>query len=185
MKEKEINGYRALHIPDHPQALKTPKMYGWVYEHRVIAEDMLGRPLYDDEEVHHLDEDKLNNHPENLLVLPGSQHMKLHGWLKRLGIDPKNYPTKLCQCCGNVISRVLISYCGPECAALGRRTVTRPSKEQLTLDVTVMSLVKTGEKYGVSDNSIRKWCRSYGIAIPTRYRRVTTNAGYSTKIAIQ
>lgn len=185
MREKEINGYRALHLPEHPQALKNPKMYGWVYEHRVVAEDMLGRPLYDDEEVHHLDEDKLNNHPENLLVLPSSQHMKLHGWLRRLGIDPKNYPTKLCRNCGVVISHQLISYCGPTCAALGSRVVARPSKEQLALDVNVMSLVKTGEKYNVSDNSIRKWCRHYDIPIPTRYRRVSTNSGKSTLVPTQ
>lgn len=185
MKEKEINGYRALHIPDHPQAIKTPRMYGWVYEHRVVAEDMLGRPLHEDEEVHHLDEDKLNNHPENLLVLPCSQHLKLHAWLRRLGIDPKNYPTKICLNCSKVISHTLISFCGPDCASVGRRVVKRPSKEQLTLDVNVMSLVKTGVKYGVSDNSIRKWCKSYGIDIPTRYMRVTTNSGYSSNIPIQ
>ncbi|MFO5615121.1 HNH endonuclease, partial [Klebsiella pneumoniae] len=62
-------------------------MFGWVYEHRVVGEDTIGRSLYDDEEVHHLDENKLNNHPDNLLILPQSQHLKLHAWMKRLGID--------------------------------------------------------------------------------------------------
>ncbi|MFO5742549.1 HNH endonuclease, partial [Klebsiella pneumoniae] len=64
-----------------------------VYEHRVVGEDTIGRSLYDDEEVHHLDENKLNNHPDNLLILPQSQHLKLHAWMKRLAIDPSNYLT--------------------------------------------------------------------------------------------
>ncbi|MFO5701758.1 hypothetical protein ACLBSN_31805, partial [Klebsiella pneumoniae] len=60
----------------------------------------------------------------------------------------------------------LIKFCNPECSAKGRRKVDRPSKEQLVLDVTLLSLVKIGEKYGVSDNAIRKWCWSYKINIP-------------------
>ncbi|MFO5736634.1 HNH endonuclease, partial [Klebsiella pneumoniae] len=67
--------------------------------------------LYDDEEVHHLDENKLNNHPDNLLILPQSQHLKLHAWMKRLGIDPKNYPTKLCGACGRVMNHKLDKLC--------------------------------------------------------------------------
>ncbi|QBX32539.1 hypothetical protein [Pseudomonas phage PA1C] len=185
MKEKIINGYRALYLPEHRQAIANPKMFGWVYEHRVVGEDTLGRPLYDDEEVHHLDENKLNNHPENLLILPQSQHMKLHGWMKRLGIDPRNYPTKLCAGCGIVISHRLITFCSPECSAKGRRKVDRPSKEQLALDVTLLSLVNIGEKYGVSDNAIRKWCRAYKINIPARFIRVGANGGISTLVPTQ
>jgi glutaredoxin-related protein len=41
------------------------------------------------------------------------------------------------------------------------RMVERPSLEQLEQDITEMSVVKVGEKYGVSDNCIRKWIKHY------------------------
>jgi len=43
------------------------------------------------------------------------------------------------------------------------RQVPRPSREQLFADVSSMSIVSVGKKYGVSDNSVRKWCKLYGI----------------------
>ena len=42
--------------------------YKVVYWHRVIAEQNLGRSLRPGEVVHHLDEDKTNNSPENLFA---------------------------------------------------------------------------------------------------------------------
>jgi hypothetical protein len=41
------------------------------------------------------------------------------------------------------------------------RMVERPSLEQLEKDVEEMPMVKVGEKYGVTDNCIRKWIRHY------------------------
>lgn len=38
-----------------------------------------------------------------------------------------------------------------------------PTKEQLLSDIQTMSMLKVGKKYNVSDNTIRKWCRKYGI----------------------
>ncbi len=35
------------------------------------------------------------------------------------------------------------------------------SIEQLEKDMEKLSMVKVGKKYGVSDNSIRKWVRNY------------------------
>lgn len=48
------------------------------HEHRVVAEQMLGRPLQRGEIVHHIDGNKHNNAPENLQVMSQSDHMKLH-----------------------------------------------------------------------------------------------------------
>jgi len=43
------------------------------------------------------------------------------------------------------------------------RKVNRPSKEILEKEIKENTMVSIGKKYGVSDNSIRKWCKSYGI----------------------
>jgi hypothetical protein len=46
--------------------------------HRVVAEEMLGRPLRDDEIVHHKDGNRGNNRPENLEVMSRGDHVRLH-----------------------------------------------------------------------------------------------------------
>lgn len=48
------------------------------FVHRVVAENLLGRRLLPGEVVHHLDGNKLNNAPENLLVLSNREHNSLH-----------------------------------------------------------------------------------------------------------
>ena len=49
------------------------------HEHRVVAEQMLGRPLRKGEVVHHIDGNKRNNAPENLMVFPSqAEHVKWH-----------------------------------------------------------------------------------------------------------
>ena len=48
------------------------------YAHRLIMSRILGRPLHRAEVVHHIDGDKLNNVPSNLVVMTRSEHVKLH-----------------------------------------------------------------------------------------------------------
>lgn len=57
----------------------------------------LGRDLDDDEEVHHIDENPLNNDLSNLIVLPKSEHAKLHGEEKRIVFEDK---AMICPMCG-------------------------------------------------------------------------------------
>ena len=54
------------------------KTYGR-HTHRIVAEEMLGRPLKRGEVVHHIDGNKRNNAPENLMVFSSqSEHVKWH-----------------------------------------------------------------------------------------------------------
>ena len=49
-----------------------------VYEHRHVMSFKLGRPLLRSEIVHHADGDKLNNSPENLVLVNRSDHVHHH-----------------------------------------------------------------------------------------------------------
>ena len=46
-------------------------------------------------------------------------------------------------------------------ATYWQRKVKRPSYDKLQRDVELTGYVGTGKKYGVSDNSIRKWLKFY------------------------
>ena len=51
-------------------------------EHRIIAEDALGRKLGYNEVIHHVDENPKNNSLDNLWVISRKDHGKLHFFLE-------------------------------------------------------------------------------------------------------
>lgn len=51
---------------------------GGRHQHRVVAEEKLGRPLEEGEIVHHIDGNKFNNDPDNLQVMTQSEHARIH-----------------------------------------------------------------------------------------------------------
>lgn len=63
--------------------------------------------------------------------------------------------------------------CGAKCSKTGNLCINcrkkqqcahLPSKEQLIKDFKELKFFKSvGRKYGVTDNSVRKWCRKYGL----------------------
>jgi len=59
---KRSNGYVYIWEPHHPNANKN----GYVAEHMKVMAEMLGRRLYPSEEVHHRNQRRDDNRPENL-----------------------------------------------------------------------------------------------------------------------
>lgn len=82
-------------------------------------------------------------------------------------------PERLCARCGAPFrpNRPRQRYCSQACgmraprprgrANLGTRRADRPPFQQLVAEIAETSYLAVGRKYGVSDNSIRKWVRQY------------------------
>lgn len=73
-KRITVDGYIEVRMPKHHRARGN----GYVFEHILVAEEKYGRKIYPFEHVHHKDENKQNNHPENLEVLTPEEHNKRH-----------------------------------------------------------------------------------------------------------
>lgn len=173
-KVRDLNGYRVLYIPEHPRAMTSENWKGWIYEHIHLGEKIIGRPLNEKEVVHHLDGNRSNNRIENLLVLERSQHKKLHEWLDRgapfdesEGMNRVNSVeskvNRYCKVCSATLQAKQKEYCSTECAGYDRQKVDRPSKEELRILIEDNSWLALGRMFGVSDNAVRKWARSYGL----------------------
>ena len=70
-------GYIMINNRSHPQAQN-----GYVFEHRLIMENHLGRYLESGEVVHHINGIKNDNRIENLKVMNNIEHLIFHRKLR-------------------------------------------------------------------------------------------------------
>ena len=159
-KNHLLNNYVDLFLPQH----HLTRSNGYVYEHLVMVEQILGRKLLPEEVVHHKDRNRSNNSPDNLMVFKtNADHSRFH----KTGIAIKEgdvyfSPKQINYCidCGKEVECKTIR-CA-KCHSKNRRK-NFPSKEELSKLIKNKSFVQIGKDYGVTDNTVRKWCKYHGL----------------------
>ena len=166
--------------PSNPRATKE----GYVYTHVLVAEKKLGRYLKPEECVHHIDENKYNNNPDNIMVFRTiADHTAYHQGVPAMSDNDVWFcPTKgaglVCPICLGIKDRK-----APMCRACSNKRkqndrinnhvnktnsqnlniVGFPAREMLKSQIRDMNFEEIGRIYGVTGNTIKKWCDKYEL----------------------
>lgn len=144
-----IHGYQYFCDASHPLSI-----CGIVTYHRHVASMKIGRWLKSEENVHHIDGNKINNSPENLMVLSRAEHARLE---KSNGIEHKN-----CKECGIEITNHNVSgYCIKHNSYHTRKFEI--SKEELENLISNYPITEIATLFEVSDKIIHRRCEEFGI----------------------
>ena len=186
MKTK-MGKYLCEFAPDNPRATKE----GYVYTHVLVAEKNLGRFLKPEEVVHHVDEDKYNNSPNNIIVFKtNADHTAFHGGRDAV-LDgevwwcPDKYAGSVCPICGGIKDdkatkcikcrmiadkeknekRVIemLSQCGTYSDCKDVLEKPKIARNILKQKIRTHSFLSIGREFGVSDNTIKHWCDKYDL----------------------
>lgn len=186
MKTK-MGKYLCEFEPSNPRATKE----GYVYTHVIVAERNLGRFLNPEEVVHHKDEDKYNNSPENIIVFKtNADHAAFHKGCEAVKDGdvwwcPSKGSVNVCPLCGGVKDSK-----ATKCAKC-RKLIDKVKHEERVLELLTQdhkhsargnvheqpkvardvlkdrirneSFLSVGREFGVSDNTIKHWCDKYNL----------------------
>lgn len=163
LSKLNINGYVAYYIPEHHAANKA----GIVYEHIIIAEKcVLHRWLNKGEVVHHKDENKSNNNPQNLMVFKTkADHSAYHQGCEvkkendvYIALNKENH---YCPICGKYKDNK-----AKLCKDCFKNIVTKTPNEDM-LDIMLQehnyNKSEVARIFGVSHTTINRWCKKYKL----------------------
>lgn len=170
LKKYLDKGYYKYYYPEHHLSNKS----GFVYEHMIMAEELLGRDLNFGEVVHHKDRNRINNSIDNLMVFKtNADHAAYHAGC-HIELDGDVYVAidkqeKVCPLCGEFKHGM-----SDVCLRCYRKKIAEniPSKDVLEILICEYNFCEIGRKYNVSDNAVRKWCKKYNL--PFRKKDIET-----------
>lgn len=132
-------------------------------------------------ELHHIDGNHYNNNLNNLKILCPNCHALTDNYSgkgtkkheekqKNIKENRDNY----CVDCGKIIRRDSIRC--KACSQKAQRKYIRPNRDELKNKIRKYSILSVGNMYGVSDNTIRKWCKYYNLPYKSKdIKRYTDN----------
>lgn len=163
--------YLAVYKPSHYMARKD----GFVYIHQLQAEKKLGRNLNKNECVHHIDKNKFNNDINNLMVFKTKSDHTAFYMGSNIELDGDVYIAinkktmkinstrlKICPICKANTCSTSSNMC-INCYSQKRKSKIKPNSDILYNLIINYPFTAIGKKFNVSDNTIRKWCKSYGL----------------------
>lgn len=155
-------GYEYFIDYEHPLATGNS---GRVLFHRHVASIKLGRWLSKEEQVHHIDNNILNNTPDNLEVLTAIEHNMIHRVKTIL----------VCKNCSKEysIKNNNTEFCSSKCYGLYKVLDKNLTKEYLDELIPNHSWVALGKMFVYSDVGIKKRAKALGCVIPIRNKRPT------------
>lgn len=175
MGRRKGKDYLHSYCPGHPRANNR----GYVYTHVLVAEQNLGRMLTKEECVHHVDMNRFNNSPDNIIVFKTvGDHTAFHNgvekvldgdvwWCPSKCIDKKN----MCPVCGENYKNDDAKMCR-ECRNKQRREMFGnkkcPDRELFKQQIRTMTFTEIAQEYGVSDSAVCKLCKFYNLPYRTK-----------------
>lgn len=69
---------------------------------------------------------------------------------------------KSCEICGKPTPT---KFCSSKCSHIAQQRIQRPDKNELLHMIANSSFKQVGQLYNVSDNTIKKWCKAYGLPL--------------------
>lgn len=130
--------------------------------------------------LHHINGNHNDNRLENLMILCPNCHSLTENYSGK-----KLKEQKYCPDCGAPIGNksTYCRKCGPKHSNQPGAKVAkedRPSKEELLNLIKTTPFTKIGKMFGVSDNTIRKWCKVVGLpSTKTELKKYLSNEQYS------
>ena len=100
--------------------------------------------------------------------------------------DQTKQPVNRCKNCGKIISSKTINSLCRDCYCKTTRKIERPTKEILYQQLIDFkgNFVQVGKQYNVVDNTIRKWCASYGLSTHSKDYKQEVHKIYSDTTVI-
>ena len=150
----------------------------WFFKQNIAKEcSICGLPaLWNNKELtlilDHINGDKHDNRLENLRFVCPNCNQQLETTKFRRTVQ-RTKTRKLCKLCGKEISPQ--STLCPDCFAKTRQKVERPSREKLKALIRVQPFTTIAKLYGVTDNAVRRWCKSYELPFTVYEIKQKTN----------
>lgn len=146
--------YKMVYRPDHPRANKN----GYVENRILIAENILGRYLNNDEVIWQKNVNPRDDRKENLLIF-NNRFERSNVFNNRVN-NRVFYICKICK--KEIFGKSKLNIC-KDCYKQISHSTKRPPKIELENALYHKSILSIGNIYGVSDNTIRKWLKYYNL----------------------